>query len=245
MDLRPAVARPVAMQPGQTVAGTSVAGCYGGYAVQLAKADGLCVIAGPARSTNPHAVGPRVRGTGRGRARGRRSQARIVEGVDGGSTELPLHPARSARRPISRRSRGSVLEHLLPKQRAPVRIRSPDPGYSLRIDYRVIFCSPSPGGERGAEVVRRLGDLQDPRAALMEQLIANADQPPTDPGMGLIDPASTVAPTSSSGTAATKSKKPSPLKFPGATPSLTSFVSVLPYGCRWLQFFNGLMDVDR
>ena len=35
----------LALQPGQTVAVTGAAGCYGGYAVQLAKADGLRVIA--------------------------------------------------------------------------------------------------------------------------------------------------------------------------------------------------------
>jgi NADPH:quinone reductase-like Zn-dependent oxidoreductase len=34
-----------ALQPGQTVAVTGAAGCYGGYVVQLAKADGLRVIA--------------------------------------------------------------------------------------------------------------------------------------------------------------------------------------------------------
>ena len=35
----------LALQPGQTVAVTGAAGCYGGYVVQLAKADGLRVIA--------------------------------------------------------------------------------------------------------------------------------------------------------------------------------------------------------
>ena len=35
----------LALQPGQTVAVTGAAGCYGGYVVQLAKADGLYVIA--------------------------------------------------------------------------------------------------------------------------------------------------------------------------------------------------------
>ncbi len=35
----------MALQPGQTVAVTGAAGCYGGYLVQLAKADGLRVIA--------------------------------------------------------------------------------------------------------------------------------------------------------------------------------------------------------
>ena len=33
------------LQPGQTIAVTGAAGCYGGYVVQLAKADGLTVIA--------------------------------------------------------------------------------------------------------------------------------------------------------------------------------------------------------
>ena len=33
------------LQPGQTIAVTGAAGCYGGYMVQLAKADGLTVIA--------------------------------------------------------------------------------------------------------------------------------------------------------------------------------------------------------
>jgi NADPH2:quinone reductase len=35
----------LALQPGQTIAVTGAAGCYGGYMVQLAKADGLTVIA--------------------------------------------------------------------------------------------------------------------------------------------------------------------------------------------------------
>ena len=35
----------LALEPGQTVAVTGAAGCYGGYVVQLAKADGLRVIA--------------------------------------------------------------------------------------------------------------------------------------------------------------------------------------------------------
>ena len=35
----------LALQPGQTLAVTGAAGCYGGYVVQLAKADGLRVIA--------------------------------------------------------------------------------------------------------------------------------------------------------------------------------------------------------
>ena len=35
----------LALRPGQTLAVTGAAGCYGGYAVQLAKADGLRVIA--------------------------------------------------------------------------------------------------------------------------------------------------------------------------------------------------------
>ncbi len=35
----------LALKPGQTIAVTGAAGCYGGYAVQMAKADGLRVIA--------------------------------------------------------------------------------------------------------------------------------------------------------------------------------------------------------
>ena len=35
----------LALQPGQTIAVTGAAGCYGGYVVQLAKAEGLRVIA--------------------------------------------------------------------------------------------------------------------------------------------------------------------------------------------------------
>jgi NADPH:quinone reductase-like Zn-dependent oxidoreductase len=35
----------LALEPGQTIAVTGAAGCYGGYVVQLAKADGLHVIA--------------------------------------------------------------------------------------------------------------------------------------------------------------------------------------------------------
>jgi NADPH:quinone reductase len=38
------------LQPGQTVAVTGAAGCFGGYAVQLAKADGLFVIADAAEA---------------------------------------------------------------------------------------------------------------------------------------------------------------------------------------------------
>ena len=34
----------LALQPGQTLAVTGAAGCYGGYMVQLGKADGLRVI---------------------------------------------------------------------------------------------------------------------------------------------------------------------------------------------------------
>ena len=38
------------LQPGETVAVTGAAGCYGGYVVQLAKADGLRVIADASRA---------------------------------------------------------------------------------------------------------------------------------------------------------------------------------------------------
>lgn len=40
----------LALRPGQTLAVTGAAGCYGGYVVQLAKADGLRVIADAARA---------------------------------------------------------------------------------------------------------------------------------------------------------------------------------------------------
>ena len=40
----------LALQPGQTLAVTGSAGCYGGYVVQLAKADGLRVIADASQS---------------------------------------------------------------------------------------------------------------------------------------------------------------------------------------------------
>jgi len=36
----------LALRPGQTLAVTRAAGCHGGYVAQLAKADGLQVIAG-------------------------------------------------------------------------------------------------------------------------------------------------------------------------------------------------------
>ena len=45
----------LALQPGQTIAVTGAAGCYGGYVVQLAKADGLRVIA-DASSTDERLV---------------------------------------------------------------------------------------------------------------------------------------------------------------------------------------------
>lgn len=45
----------LALQPGQTLAVTGAAGCYGGYVVQLAKADGLRVIA-DASSTDEELV---------------------------------------------------------------------------------------------------------------------------------------------------------------------------------------------
>jgi NADPH:quinone reductase-like Zn-dependent oxidoreductase len=40
----------LALRPGQTLAVTGAAGCYGGYVVQLAKADGLRVIADASRA---------------------------------------------------------------------------------------------------------------------------------------------------------------------------------------------------
>ena len=43
----------LALQPGQTIAVTGAAGCYGGYVVQLAKADGLRVIADASSADEP------------------------------------------------------------------------------------------------------------------------------------------------------------------------------------------------
>jgi NADPH2:quinone reductase len=43
----------LALQPGQTIAVTGAAGCYGGYVVQLAKADGLRVIADASSTDEP------------------------------------------------------------------------------------------------------------------------------------------------------------------------------------------------
>ena len=43
----------LALQPGQTVAVTGAAGCYGGYVVQLAKTDGLRVIADASSADEP------------------------------------------------------------------------------------------------------------------------------------------------------------------------------------------------
>ena len=52
----------LALRPGQTLAVTGAAGCYGGYVVQLAKADGLRVIAdaAPADETLMRALGADV-----------------------------------------------------------------------------------------------------------------------------------------------------------------------------------------
>ena len=52
----------LALQPGQTIAVTGAAGCYGGYVVQLAKADGLRVIgdASPADEQLVHDLGADV-----------------------------------------------------------------------------------------------------------------------------------------------------------------------------------------
>ena len=44
----------LALRPGQTLAVTGAAGCYGGYVVQLAKADGLKVIADASPADSPH-----------------------------------------------------------------------------------------------------------------------------------------------------------------------------------------------
>lgn len=43
----------LALRPGQTIAVTGAAGCYGGYVVQLAKADGLRVIADASPADEP------------------------------------------------------------------------------------------------------------------------------------------------------------------------------------------------
>ena len=72
------------LQPGQTIAVTGAAGCYGGYVIQLAKADGLRVIADAAPADEAL-----VRGLGadivlpRGADFAARIREAMPEGVDG------------------------------------------------------------------------------------------------------------------------------------------------------------------
>lgn len=81
----------LALQPGQTLAVTGAAGAFGGYVVQLAKADGLRVI-GDA-SANDESL---VRGLGaevvaRGEGLAERIRALVPEGVDGLADGALLH----------------------------------------------------------------------------------------------------------------------------------------------------------
>ena len=81
----------LALQPGQTLAVTGAAGAFGGYVVQLAKADGLRVI-GDA-SANDASL---VRGLGaevvaRGEGLAERIRALVPEGVDGLADGALLH----------------------------------------------------------------------------------------------------------------------------------------------------------
>lgn len=74
----------LALQPGQTIAVTGAAGCYGGYVVQLAKADGLRVIAdaSPADEALVRSLGADVV-VPRGDDIAARIRAVAPEGVDG------------------------------------------------------------------------------------------------------------------------------------------------------------------
>ena len=73
----------LALSPGQTLAVTGAAGCYGGYMVQLAKADGLRVIAdaSPADEALVRALGADVV-VPRGDDVAARIRAAVPEGVE-------------------------------------------------------------------------------------------------------------------------------------------------------------------
>jgi NADPH:quinone reductase-like Zn-dependent oxidoreductase len=74
----------LALQPGQTVAVTGAAGCYGGYVVQLAKAQGLRVIADASVADEPlvRALGADIV-VRRGDDVAAQSRAVAPDGVDG------------------------------------------------------------------------------------------------------------------------------------------------------------------
>jgi NADPH:quinone reductase-like Zn-dependent oxidoreductase len=74
----------LALDPGQTLAVTGAAGCYGGYVVQLAKADGLRVIAdaSEADASLVQALGADVV-LERGPGFAERVREQVPEGVDG------------------------------------------------------------------------------------------------------------------------------------------------------------------
>jgi NADPH2:quinone reductase len=74
----------LALEPGQTIAVTGAAGCYGGYVVQLAKADGLRVVAdaAPADEELIRELGADII-VPRGDAVGVAIRAAVQEGADG------------------------------------------------------------------------------------------------------------------------------------------------------------------
>ncbi len=81
----------LALEPGQTLAVTGAAGAFGGYIVQLAKADGLRVIAdaSPADEALVRSFGAEVVARGDGLAE--RIRAIVPDGVDGLADGALLH----------------------------------------------------------------------------------------------------------------------------------------------------------
>ena len=81
----------LALQPGQTLAVTGAAGAFGGYVVQLAKADGLRVIGDASAADAPlvRTLGAKVVPRGEGVAE--RIRALVPEGVDGLADGALLH----------------------------------------------------------------------------------------------------------------------------------------------------------
>jgi NADPH:quinone reductase-like Zn-dependent oxidoreductase len=79
------------LQPGQTLAVTGAAGAFGGYVVQLGRAEGLRVIAdaSPADATLVHSLGAEV--VARGDDVAERIRAVVVDGVDGLADGALLH----------------------------------------------------------------------------------------------------------------------------------------------------------
>jgi NADPH2:quinone reductase len=73
----------LALQPGQTLAVTGAAGAFGGYAVQLAKADGLRVIADASPADEALVGGFGAEVVARGADLAERIRALVPDGVDG------------------------------------------------------------------------------------------------------------------------------------------------------------------